>query len=52
MDQDDKRGRKSLLWLWIVAACVIHVGAWTAWFIIAGAPGHRGRALNPWNWRL
>ena len=36
MDQSNKQGHKSLLWLWIVAACIIHVAAWTAWFIIAG----------------
>jgi len=27
--------KRSLLWLWIVAACVAHFAAWTAWFIIA-----------------
>ncbi len=27
--------RPSRLWWWIVAACALHVAAWTAWFIIA-----------------
>jgi hypothetical protein len=29
-----KRG--SRLWLWFVAAFVLQLSAWTAWFIIAG----------------
>jgi hypothetical protein len=27
--------KKSRLWLWFVAAFVLQLGAWTAWFIIA-----------------
>lgn len=27
--------RKSRLWLWFVAAFVVQVAAWTAWFMIA-----------------
>ncbi|MFY9923524.1 MAG: hypothetical protein ABSF76_00985 [Opitutaceae bacterium] len=29
------RPAKSRLWWWIVAACIVHVAAWTAWFVIA-----------------
>ncbi len=29
------KARPSRLWLWIVAACLAHFAAWTAWFIIA-----------------
>ena len=35
MDQSPTSSRKSRLWMWIVAACLLHVAAWTAWFIIA-----------------
>jgi hypothetical protein len=28
-------GKASRLWLWFVAACLIQVAAWTAWFTIA-----------------
>jgi len=27
--------RPSRLWLWFVAAFVVQLGAWTAWFVIA-----------------
>ena len=27
--------KKSRLWLWFVAAFVLQLGAWTAWFIVA-----------------
>lgn len=27
--------KKSRLWLWIVAACLLQLSAWTAWFTIA-----------------
>lgn len=27
--------KKSRLWLWFVAAALLQLGAWTAWFIIA-----------------
>lgn len=27
--------RPSRLWLWFVAAFVLQLGAWTAWFVIA-----------------
>ena len=27
--------RRSRLWLWFVAAFVLQLGAWTAWFVIA-----------------
>jgi len=27
--------KKSKLWLFFVAVCVLQLGAWTAWFIIA-----------------
>jgi hypothetical protein len=26
---------KSRLWLWCVAACVLQIAVWTAWFVIA-----------------
>ncbi len=28
-------GKKSRLWLWFVAAALLQLGAWTAWFTIA-----------------
>lgn len=28
---------KTPVWAWIVAACVLQLAAWTAWFCIAGA---------------
>jgi len=27
--------RRSRLWLWFVAAFVLQLGAWTAWFVVA-----------------
>jgi hypothetical protein len=36
MERDNPKARASLLWLWIVAACLVHVAAWVGWFIIAG----------------
>ena len=30
-----KPARPSLLWLWFVAAFLVQIGAWAAWFTIA-----------------
>jgi hypothetical protein len=30
-----KANRPARLWWWFVAACALHVGAWTGWFILA-----------------
>jgi hypothetical protein len=31
-----KRGpAKSRLWIWVTAACLLHVAAWTLWIVVA-----------------
>ena len=35
MEQGQNRRPAPRLWLWIVAACVVHLAAWASWFVIA-----------------